>query len=427
VPGVEWGLLGSEKLESQRRRRTLGLAGVVSEINELAVPGLGGVWFGKQLLLAALGIAVSTQPKNNIRTSNAIEAIACWSGYKFNDWTADSRLRGRTKLPRANDADVIVADFSRVSRNGFYVTQPLRMATVQALPALGLVEPGSERFNSYALSEAGKSFISLASDGFRPGNTSVEGYLQRWAGGQVRDRLSHQLRRFLSPRSPMNADGRNFLLGQLNKGAEAERRRGLLTWVEALRSQPKPVVTWNRPDAISQAHWRDIETGADFFATRTAAIQLLEAIEARLGQRTDGTMDLSSFNNDAGLRRLADTLRQRARDFLARDYDPTHGKAAQAFCRECIQEGMGQIRPLIGRDDQALRMKGDLIARGPLFKITRPSEQDASSEAAPIEPIRWPAGISRRVRNIFYLNADLKGDLDRWIADADETEGDLDA
>ena len=38
-----WGLLGPEKLNSERRTCTLGLGIAVREFNDLAVPGLGGV------------------------------------------------------------------------------------------------------------------------------------------------------------------------------------------------------------------------------------------------------------------------------------------------------------------------------------------------------------------------------------------------
>lgn len=44
---------------SERRTRTLSLGATVRAFNDLAVPGLGGVWFGKQLLLATLGVAIA--------------------------------------------------------------------------------------------------------------------------------------------------------------------------------------------------------------------------------------------------------------------------------------------------------------------------------------------------------------------------------
>lgn len=56
----------------------------VRDLHERAVPGLGGVRFGKQLFLAALGVAVAERARecrvqvSNIEVANAIEALACW-------------------------------------------------------------------------------------------------------------------------------------------------------------------------------------------------------------------------------------------------------------------------------------------------------------------------------------------------------------
>ena len=56
---ASWGILGPGSVESVRRVRTLGLASSTRLFNELAVPGLGGVWFGKQLLFSTLGVMVA--------------------------------------------------------------------------------------------------------------------------------------------------------------------------------------------------------------------------------------------------------------------------------------------------------------------------------------------------------------------------------
>ncbi len=45
--------------------------------------------------------------------------------------------------------------FATVRKPGFYVTQPMRMATVQPLPALNLVESSGERFNGFRCSSTG--------------------------------------------------------------------------------------------------------------------------------------------------------------------------------------------------------------------------------------------------------------------------------
>ena len=97
-----WGLLGPEFLPNTRRTRTLGLGASVRTFNDLAVPGLGGVWYGKQLLLAVLGVEVAEDARNggakvqNIEVANAIEALACWLAFDSNGWRRDARFVATT-------------------------------------------------------------------------------------------------------------------------------------------------------------------------------------------------------------------------------------------------------------------------------------------------------------------------------------------
>ena len=151
---MDWGLLGPEHLAGSRRTRTLGLGAAVRRFNQLAVPGLGGVWFAKQLFLATLGVVVAErlrQVSRNVKTlevANAVEALACWGAFQTNGWQRDARLRGVQKL--AGKADLT---FAKLCQPRFYVTQPMRMATVEALVDLGFVHPGSQRFNSFRCTE----------------------------------------------------------------------------------------------------------------------------------------------------------------------------------------------------------------------------------------------------------------------------------
>ena len=69
-----WGILGGESLPNTRRTRTLGLSGAVRDFNERAVPGLGGVWYAKQILLATLGVAVAEEAhKQNPKIKKALD------------------------------------------------------------------------------------------------------------------------------------------------------------------------------------------------------------------------------------------------------------------------------------------------------------------------------------------------------------------
>lgn len=166
---VAWGLLGPEILATERRTRTLGLGATVRAFNDLAVPGLGGAWFGKQLFLATLGVAVAERARNsakrvrNIEVANAVEALACWLSLNQNGWHRDARLRGATKMRGTTDLS-----FANMRKPSFYVTQPMRQATVQPLRALGLVESAGERFNAFRSTELGLDFIEAVCAGFYP-------------------------------------------------------------------------------------------------------------------------------------------------------------------------------------------------------------------------------------------------------------------
>ena len=92
---INWGLLGPDKLESERRTRTLGLAVAVRAFNDLAVPNLGGVKFSKNVFLACLGIHVAEKVRlegkqvSNIQVANAIEALGCILSFEENNWQSD--------------------------------------------------------------------------------------------------------------------------------------------------------------------------------------------------------------------------------------------------------------------------------------------------------------------------------------------------
>lgn len=177
-PSVQWGLLGPEHLAGSRRTRTLGLGAAVRKFNQLAVPGLGGVWFAKQIYLATLGVRVADllRPASaNVKAigiANAIEALACWCAFSSNGWESDSRLRGRRKLAGKDDLT-----FTRLRQPRFYVTQPMRMATVETLVDLGFVKSGNQRFNSFRCTRSGIALVDAATAEYRPYNATVEDYL----------------------------------------------------------------------------------------------------------------------------------------------------------------------------------------------------------------------------------------------------------
>ena len=187
---LNWGLLGPEKLESSRRTRTLGLGACVRNFNEFAVPGMGSVWFVRQLILPLIGIRLATEAREkgqkvtNLEVANSLEALGCLLAIKLNPESVDGRVRGRNKFQNISDDKLNQLAFNQVKKKNFYVTQPMRMATTSVLPALGLVCEGESRFNNFVLSDKGKNLVTEATKGCRPHNNDLFTYLCDWMAGK---------------------------------------------------------------------------------------------------------------------------------------------------------------------------------------------------------------------------------------------------
>jgi hypothetical protein len=421
---MQWGLLGPEQLAESRRTRTLGLGAAVRRFNQLALPGLGGVWFAKQLFLATLGVRLADRLRSNsvnvkaIEIANAVEALACWCAFGSNEWAIDSRLRGRRKLAGKTNPT-----FARLRQPRFYVTQPMRMATVEALVDLGFVQPGSRRFNSFRCTQAGMDLVEVATSGCRPYKTSVEDYLL----GRAKDNLSisntHALREALSPLVVLHPDARALLRDKLCEGAglnpEAARRKNALAWVRSINV--KNPARWDaKPSILEACHWRDLRLGARLFTARNAAIDVLNAIEAQMAPlavpklAADGAHEISAVQQRLGV------LREAAQGFLNEGTDPTEGRIATAFCHECVEgDPAALIRNLVKRDDRVLRLVGSDVLPGAAFSLHHQAETSGEEDEGPgannVGRVPVPADISSRISNLYLLELDFQGQLGEFL------------
>lgn len=432
---IVWGLLGPETLASERRTRTLGLGAAVRKFNDLAVPGLGGAWFGKQIFLATLGVAIAEGVRNsgkrvqNIEVTNAVEALACWLALEPRGWKSDPRLRGATKMRGKSDLS-----FARVRRPNFYVTQPMRQATVQPLLALGLVEASGERFNAFGCTQHGIDFIDAACADFKPFHRSVVDHLVGWVKGTYNNvTSSSELRRALSPLEPMPKNAREFLRERLVRGNDtnASRRRKTLDWIEELRNKPEQQIVWDaKPTMLDDGHWHDLHAGALFFAARDAAIALLDQIEAHIANDADRRMPLDTPFPQAVVSKIA-SLRQRAQAFLDNKEDPSPESSATLFCRECTEPiDVRLLEKLLAREGRGLRQREREIVPGAAFRgiqIGQPetarSLEEGGAEVEVPKTIPLPDNISHRIRNLFFLNLDLHDELGSWLGEPVNNEG----
>ena len=416
----QWGLLGVEKWESSRRSRTLNLGAAVRCFNELSVPGLGGMWFAKPLLWACLGIQVAQDNHlKNIKTANAIEALGCWLALKQNGWQSEERLRGVEKMKGKDDIF-----FAKISRSSFYITQPMRQQTGELLRTLSLVDESGSRFNSFQLSPIGKEFLHVATSHLRPRKMSAVNFLGAWVRGEQNayTNASHEL---LSPLIALPKAARDFLHNRINvvsSGVELNgRMRAAVAWVGELAKKQRKImeIDWqHKPNQITDAHWQDLRSGARFFLTRDAAIELLNCLEIELVCRSQKRIDPSEIL--PSLNQSVVDLRKAAKLFIHEKYDPSPNGMAGEFCRECIENNQNLLlTKLVERDGRVLRLQKNKIIPGLAFNEgagkAATEENRGETESVSVGRIIWPPGISSRLPNLFLLNMDLHGKLDSWL------------
>lgn len=444
-----WGLMGPEYLTDLRRTRTLNLASVVRQYNDLAVPGIGGLWYGKQLLIPTLGVAVAQEVRSrgmdvtNIKVANVLEALACTLAFLTNEWTSDERLRGVTKIqsslkltnPKLTNPKLT---FKEVSQSRYYVSTPMRQSIVQALPSLGLVESDSVRFNTFQCTEIGLDLIEQAVGAYRPYNTRVLEYLTQWVMGQRIIENSNMLTQALSPLVPWDENTNKFLKNLIVNGGQEEqrlknRRKNALSWIDSICISKKDLFSWtNKPDQIDPEHWHDLHAGALFFIMRDAALATLDSVEAHLRQASVKKLSLKdNIPEDSEIDKAIKVLRSKAEEFL--NFSKNFGASIQeaiSFGEQCCQANSTDVlRSLVERDGLVLRLDGEVICPGGSFKSKADARDDTQSDQfgnarlGRNKNIPLPPGISYRMRNLYLLNLDMKNKLSDWLKNNNQTEG----
>ena len=411
-----WGLMGGGVIGSNRRVRALGLGIAVRNFNDAAVPGLGSLSYGKQLLWSLLGIYVASVAQergmrvNKVEAANAIEAMACIVALrdKRRPSVASERIRGQQKLQGKS-----FCSFSEARKPSFYVSQPMRMGLVQPLVQLGLVEPGATRFNAYTLSGQGQKFLELACGPYSSAcqNKGIQKALLEWVMGKFDPWKSMPLQECLNPADPLPKEAKIFFRGLLD--ADPRRRDGLL-WVQSIAEKPHSLCWVNKPEPLTAEHWHKLYAGALLFAARDAAIAVLETVEKQLDKVADALLPLQDVRASDELNFLA----IKSQSFLDKSSEEVD---AVLFCRKCIdKDKIAVLRYLIALDGRVLRLSGDTVVQGPAFVkgigdvVSGPNsseEQSLNVETSvanvTMDTFEQLPGISYRVKNLLKIYSDL--------------------
>jgi hypothetical protein len=306
---MTWGAIEPAESPQSRLRLDFGLRPAILALNEWAVPGLGGVFFVRQLTWSCLGIMLADEinrPMMAARTAESIEALASWIAIGRGGYEKDDRVQGKRKLRNLDGIS-----FDAVSTGGAYVTVPFRRSATAALPGLGFCVSAEFRFNSLQLAPAG---VALASTVLRDG--SVADRLRNWISKpQARIKsTSEQLKQALLPGAE-TSDECQLVLDRLLADPDRARLARLLqrcdTTLSSLQTDEGIAQFLGQIDSLLQRTRLDVCFA--FERVRASAVKaaqaLADAIEAgaqpwsALVAAVDVQRDFEVFQRDCNLLR----------------------------------------------------------------------------------------------------------------------------
>lgn len=388
---IPWGILAPETIISQRRQQNLGLASAVRHFNDRSVPGLGGMWFPMPILWSVLAVSIAEElGVSALPVGNAVEALMMRKATE--QGLADRRVRGLRKMQGLKDWS-----FKNLKRRGTYVVQPIRMAMVQPLVALGFVR--GSRYGAFTIHTAGAQMLNL------PVMANYRRVLGAWAHGGSPHGLNKVIED-LSPNAAVPPEVRKLILARLVGGDDpsTSRRRALV----ALKTGPSAgqLDAVEPLSGITADHWTDLRAGAAFMDLRSAALAVLYRLEERLLQLRDANeaawLPFGEANKTVGGPLAA--LRQCARQLGAR-IDAADEPSSRKFLSE-IRDLPDQqlLQKLAERDGTVIRWREDRIGLGPAA-----GEMPSIDEGEPFNDAEFAPQLFR-LFNLHCLATELNGD-----------------
>lgn len=297
------------------------------------------------------------------------------------------------------------------------------MGTVQAFRALGLVDADGERFNGYVCNARGRAFLEAVWSDLRPRNLAPLDALTRWVKGTL-DPDTGKMRQLLSPVEPLPEAARALLRDVLATGdtEEAGRRRAVLRWMDStLSAQGRLLPQADIPaPAVSARHLHDLTAGTLFFEMQSAAMAVLDRVEAELAARAAHALPLKESLTEP-VAAAVQTLRTHAVRFQDHDVGHPDADIAIAFARDCAAvDGLAVLERLLRRDERVLRLRDGIVLPGMAFDGRTALDRtqgagEGEEDALPANGLPFPHHMSYRVRNAWLLNCDLRGRLDAWL------------
>ena len=392
---------------------------------ELVVPGVGRIWFVRQLSWPLAALALHEELANN--GSNAltptaichgIEALACKLQYSANpdQATRSRRILGSRAFGR--DEKMKVWTFQKLHQRENYVQNTHRQAATRAMNVdrgLGLVR--GSRFDLLELEPVGRDLANAFLDQHvGKGGTTLRKWLVGWLRGESELPASRSsFLRALSPEHPTQAERdsvRARLLGaDTQKTRETKERRQRLAQAVGRAAEMRDI------EADVVVRLREAghsEQANQVVAARAFGVVLDRARDAvasltRKVEPARGGVKLTKLTTDRDISRVFEYLRAAAENYVNRaNMAGVNEPTSRAFAEAVAAADDGEaIRLMVHRSGEVLAFVDGSVIRGTLFRVVDASGEDGDLEdgAASIEPDR--TGRTFRIANFHSLLRDV--------------------
>ena len=393
---------------------------------ELVVPGLGRIWFVRQLSwpLAALALheELASHGSNTPKPTaicHGIEALACKLQYAANpdQATRSRRILGSRAFGR--DENLEVWTFQQLHQRRNYVQNTHRQAATRAINVeRGLGFARGSRFDLLELEEVGRDLANAFLDQHvGQGGTTLRKWLVGWLRGEKKLPASRDsFRRVLSPEHPTQEERERVRARLLdadtqNRKEAKEKRQRLARAVGRAADMPdieRAVVVRLREDGYREQANQVIAARA-FGAVLDRARDAIASLTCKV-EPARGGVKLATLTTDPGINRAFKDLRSATKNYVdkantAAVNEPTSRAFADAMAAADDGEA---IRLMVRRAGEVLGLADGSVIRGALFRAVDATDEDGDLEdgAASIEPDR--TGRTFRIANFHALLRDVE-------------------
>ncbi|HET9621324.1 MAG TPA: hypothetical protein VFP84_08165 [Kofleriaceae bacterium] len=417
--GSYWFAAAPSRQERTRISLNFGLGRAERLFNERVVPGLGRVWFVRQISWPAAAIALRERLRGTINTkasaiSHGLEALGC--KLEWGENPDGERILGKRAFDRDADDDIWAFDKLRTTKH--YVQNTHRQAasrTIRDEGGLGLAS--GSRFDRYELTTNGQELADAFLD--QPvgrGGGKVGTQLESWVRGGPID-ASSTLRHAMAPSSPSDRERELVHARIFGVSGEACERR--LHAAQALghgRDLREMLEVADRlRNAGHVAHADDVVAAHTFGMLLDRARDLATLVSTRVDEAQLG-WPLAEVPGDMEIKGVVAALKTIGAQFLKCAETAKFDEAKSRVFARALEKDVEDVVAYVARaTSEVFSVAEDRVMRGPLFRIVESSAamRQALEEAEDGADAREPDSTHQtfRLANLHALARDLEGKL----------------